>query len=311
MTGSKRTETATGISISVIVPVRNGERTIDGCLGSILDQSIRDFEVVVVDNASDDATRTLVEKYSKKDPRIRYVFESRLGRGNARSCGIECSRGSILAWTDSDCVVPHDWLEKLTTPIIEGREVIVQGGEDPITDGYWSIQAQIAGERHRDCQMKSPPYIDHIDTKNLGIRKDILLKVGGFDKRLKALEDYELKIRLKIAGKKIFYLKDLRVKHHHREGLKELFRSRFEQGYWATVIFYIHKDFFRSEKGEDSTIKSMYIFDILMFPVHLMLFLVRRGPREFLFEALTGYIWRWGNLIGRFTWRKTLEGSND
>jgi glycosyltransferase involved in cell wall biosynthesis len=290
--------------ISVIIPVHNGEKTIERCLESIIDQSIKEFEVVVVDNASNDATKDLISAYSRKDPRIKYVFEGRKGRGHARARGIECSKGSIIAWTDSDCVVPYNWLEQLTGPISRGEEIVVQGNEDSIASGYWSIQTQEAGQRHMDDQVSQSHYIDHIDTKNLGIEKDLLVSVGGFDRRLKALEDFELKVRLKKAGRRFLYMRDLRVKHHHRESFKELFRSRFEQGYWAAVIFRMHRDFFDSENGQDNTIKSMYILDTLKFPLHLMLFLFHHGPRKFIFEAITGYIWRLGNMKGRLRWKR-------
>lgn len=298
-------------TISIIIPVHNGEKTIEKCLGSVINQSIKEFEVVVVDNASNDSTKELILSFSKKDPRIKYVFEGRKGRGEARARGIEYSKGSIVAWTDSDCEVPHQWLEQLSNPILRGDEMVVQGNEDQIRGGYWSEEGQKAGQRHMDSQVKVPPYIDHVDTKNFAIRKDLLLGVGGFDKRLKALEDFELKVRLKKNGNKVIYLRDLRVKHHHRERFRDLFRNRFEQGYWAAVTFYLHKDFFNSKEGQDDTVKSMYINDIILFPLHLGLFLLRNGPRKFLFEAVTGYIWRMGNLKGRLCHKRVLKEKRD
>ena len=73
----------------------------------------------------------------------------------------------------------------------------------------------------------------------------------------------------------------------------------------------MHRDYFDSEKGQDNTVKSMYKLDLLMFPAHLALFLLRNGPREFLFEAVTGYIWRLGNLKGRADRKKALEANED
>lgn len=297
--------------ISVIIPVRNGEGTIVQCLSSVLDQSISDYEVVVIDNGSTDSTKHMISGFSRRDPRVKYHFESRKGRGHARVSGIESSRGRVLAWTDADCVVPKDWLERLTRPILEGKESVVQGNEDLISTGFWSYQTQLAGQRHMDDQMKDPPYIDHLDTKNLAIAKEVLVRCGGFNRKLRALEDFELKVRLKRSGERIFYMRDLKVKHHHRESFRDLFRSRFEQGYWAAVIYFFHKDFFDTEKGQDNTIKSMYMLDVLMFPAHLVRFLFRNGPREFLFEAATGYIWRLGNLKGRLDRKNVLEDSGD
>ena len=88
-------------------------------------------------------------------------------------------------------------------------------------------------------------------------------------------------------------------------------RNRFEQGYWAAVIFCMHRDFFDSEEGQDNTIKSMYMMDVFKFPAHLLLFLFRNGIRKFIFEAVTGYIWRLGNLKGRLEWKKALEENED
>ena len=298
-------------SISVVIPVRNGERTIRRCLGSICDQTISDFEIVVVDNGSTDSTRDLIKALAAIDERIIYKFEGRPGRGHARSKGLKTSTGRVIAWTDADCQVPRDWVERITAPIIIGEENIVQGNEDQILTGFWSDQAQKAGQRHMDDQVRDPPYIDHIDTKNLAISRDVLVNVGGFDERLRALEDFELKVRLKKAGYRILYMRDLQVKHHHRETFGQLFRSRYEQGYWAGVIFFMHRDFFDSEKGRDNTIKSMYAKDWIMFPLHLILFFFKMGPRKFLFEAVTGYIWRMGNLKGRLCHRKVLEENSD
>jgi len=293
--------------ISVIIPVRNGELTLERCLNSIVKQSISQYEIIVVDNSSNDSTPDIVRSFSSSDPRIVYRFEPRRGRGPARAEGIRVSRGSVLAWTDADCEVPTDWLERIIEPIMKSGEGVVQGNEDLMQMGFWSNLAQDAGQRHYEGQILDPPYIDHVDTKNFAIRKDILMEIGGFDRRLRALEDFELKIRLKRSGYRTLFLRDLRVKHYHRETFFDLFRSRFEQGFWAAVIFYLHRDFFDSEKGRDNTIKSMYIKDVIMFPMHLALFLLRYGPRKFFFEAITGYIWRLGNFKGRLLHRKILE----
>ena len=91
--------------------------------------------------------REKVLSYSKKDSRIKYVFEGKKGRGEARARGIEYSKGSIVAWTDSDCEVPHHWLEKLTVSINQGDEMVVQGNEEQIKSGYWTDEAQKAGQR--------------------------------------------------------------------------------------------------------------------------------------------------------------------
>src|SRR5215470_11479521 len=97
-------------SVSVVVPVRNGERTIEACLTSILRSDYPEAlrEVVVVDNASTDRTADIVRRYP-----VKHVHEPVRGRSHARNRGIQSSAGHIVAFTDADCVVAGSWLREL------------------------------------------------------------------------------------------------------------------------------------------------------------------------------------------------------
>ncbi|MGA1866772.1 MAG: glycosyltransferase, partial [Thermoplasmatota archaeon] len=231
-------------SITLIIPVRNGERTLRECLDSCIDQTIDDYEVVLVDNLSDDGTMDIIREYEKRDGRIRHVREDRIGRGPARNMGIREARGDIIAWTDADCVVPKDWLERITRPIREEGVDVVQGNEEAVGGGFWSREAQKAGQRHIRSHLAGSDSIDHVDTKNLALRAEVLKDLGGFDPGLSALEDFDLKVRIKKKGIDIRYMDDLRVKHRHREDLCSLFRSRLDQGYWAAIIYFKNREFF-------------------------------------------------------------------
>ncbi|MBN1389804.1 MAG: glycosyltransferase [Candidatus Thermoplasmatota archaeon] len=295
--------------VSLIIPVRNGERTLRDCLDSCLDQTFDDFELIIVDNGSFDGTVDIIKEYEKKDGRIRPVREERKGRGSARNRGISVAKGKITAWTDADCVVPRDWLEKITHPIREDGEEVVQGNEDAIGKGFWSREAQKAGQRHIMSHITGHDRIDHIDTKNLALRTGVLKRVGGFNTDIDALEDFDLKIRLKKEGITIYYMGDLKVKHHHREDLISLFRSRLEQGYWAALIYFRNRVFFDGRDQKDNTVRSMYPSDILMFPIHLCLCLPKLGLSGFIFETVTGVMWRMGNIKGRLAYGRSKKGA--
>ncbi len=96
--------------ISIIIPVLNGERTIRACLNSILhsDYPGEKREIVVIDNGSTDRTAEIVKTFP-----VQYLLEARRGVSYARNRGIEASRGGILAFTDSDCVVSRRWLPEI------------------------------------------------------------------------------------------------------------------------------------------------------------------------------------------------------
>ena len=92
--------------ISVVVPVFNGEATIERCLASILGGGYQNLEVIVVNDGSTDGTRVLVEAMASKDPRIRLINQKNQGCGNAKSAGARASCGDYISFCDAD-----DWYE--------------------------------------------------------------------------------------------------------------------------------------------------------------------------------------------------------
>lgn len=92
--------------ISIIVPVYNGEKTLNRCLDSILSQTYRDFEVILVNDGSTDSSLEVCEAYVNKDKRIRCLSQSNKGVSAARNLGIRESKGTYLTFVDCD-----DWIE--------------------------------------------------------------------------------------------------------------------------------------------------------------------------------------------------------
>jgi len=97
----------------VIVPVRDGEPTIAGCIDAILatDYPPDRREILVVDNGSTDGTAALIQSRS-----VRYLREPKRGVSNARNRGIAESTGDVLAFVDADCLVEPQWLTELVRP---------------------------------------------------------------------------------------------------------------------------------------------------------------------------------------------------
>lgn len=90
---------------------------LDSAVASVLPESV-EWEILVVDNHSKDATREVVEGFCNRYPsRIRYIFESKQGKSNALNTGIREARGQILAFMDDDVRVEPDWVQKLTAPL--------------------------------------------------------------------------------------------------------------------------------------------------------------------------------------------------
>ena len=98
---------------SFIVVNYNGEKTIEKCLGSILNQTVKDFEILVIDNASKDSSREILEKMAK-DGRIELIKnEKNIGFAKAANMGIEATTSPFIALINNDALLKEDWLEKM------------------------------------------------------------------------------------------------------------------------------------------------------------------------------------------------------
>ncbi len=93
-----------GINVSILITVRNVEQYIDRCLKSILQQTFTDFEVILIDDLSNDKTKDIIEKFT--DKRIRYFRNKELlGLSQSRNECVKQARGDFVFFTDGDCVV--------------------------------------------------------------------------------------------------------------------------------------------------------------------------------------------------------------
>src|SRR6267143_1280624 len=93
--------------ISVIIPTYNRERFVIKAIDSILNQTVKDYEIIVIDDGSTDGTRTALEAYSKK---IRYIYQENAGVSSARNAGIKKAQGEWMAFLDSDDEWTKDYL---------------------------------------------------------------------------------------------------------------------------------------------------------------------------------------------------------
>ncbi|HSD11224.1 MAG TPA: glycosyltransferase, partial [Candidatus Binatia bacterium] len=215
-------------TISIVIPVLNGQRTIGSCMTSILrtDYPAHRREVIVVDNGSSDATRSILDRYP-----VRVLSEPRRGPSIARNRGIEAATGEIVAFTDADCVASQGWLRELVRSFATGAAGVA--GEilpfPPTTpaERYAARIRHLSPERY--LRRATFPFAV---TANLSFRRDVFERTGGFDADSpRGGESTDFCTRFSRAtGERLHYARLAVVFHRHRQTTWELFRQHWGYG---------------------------------------------------------------------------------
>ena len=164
---------------SIVVPFRNSEQFLEGCMASLLNQQYPcdQYEVLVVDNASTDASAEVARRQSA----VRLLYEPEVGAYAARNRGLDHATGEIIAFTDSDCEADAGWLAALDRTFQNPKIGIVLGRREfPVTAR--PLKWLEAFERHKaDWVFALPEGTRHYGyTNNMAVRASIFGEVGRF-----------------------------------------------------------------------------------------------------------------------------------
>ncbi len=182
--------------VSVIIPTYNRQDKLLKSINSVLEQTYSNIELIIVDDASTDNTRELVE--SIKDDRVRYICLSQnMGAAGARNEGVKAATSNVIAFHDSDDVWRPDKLEKQMDYLKKNPEYVM---------------VYCAYQYHKeDMTLRMPPekcegtegcifpwllIRNTIGTPTVVMKKDVFMELGGFNSNLRCLEDWEFAVRL-------------------------------------------------------------------------------------------------------------------
>jgi len=237
---------------TVVVASRDGERTLAGCLDSLLAVDYPRYEVVVVDNASTGAgVASLVGARRRGTDRITYVREDTPGLAVAHNRGLREATGSIVAFTDDDVIVDRLWLAQLAKGFEVAPEVACVTGpilplelETPAqlwAEAYWGLGK---GFERRVFDRRAPdgeriyPYAAGVfgSGANMAFRTSVLRSLGGFDPALGTGspagggDDLAAFFDVVSAGHRLVYEPTALVRHRHRPDYTSLERQAFAYG---------------------------------------------------------------------------------
>lgn len=186
-----------GPLISVVIPTYNRQCTLGRAIYSVLNQTYKKIELIVVDDASTDKTDLLVK--SINDPRLSYIkLEANRGANHARNIGIERASGEYIAFQDSD----DEWLSEKLEKQIELIN-LSKTNEDVIFCSYVRVKGSTATylpkliDLYRKGNMLQRLLQGNfITTQSLLVKSKVFEEIGGFDENMKRLQDWELILRM-------------------------------------------------------------------------------------------------------------------
>jgi GT2 family glycosyltransferase len=222
--------------LSVVIPVLDAARTLPRTLEALSALTPAPDEIVLVDNGSTDDTPDQLRAFAAAAAaRVVVHREPRRGASVARNPGVRAATGDIVAFTDADCCPRADWLAALVEPLADSGVGAAAGrlastpprGVMETFSSLFTLQAPTAPAHHT----RWTPWAGGFPTANFAIRRDLLMRLGGFDESVAIYgEDYDLCARLYAAGAAIVYTPAAVVEHQHRVALRPMLRQAFGFG---------------------------------------------------------------------------------
>lgn len=191
--------------ISIIMPVYNKYNYLMKSINSIINQTYKDFELIIVDDGSSDGSEKLCDEFAQKDQRIKVIHLKNAGVSNARNVGLDNAKGKYLQFIDSDDYVDEDMLEKLYDKATQYDVDIVISGITKVNHDYEVLNEtlpQLTGVKSKNemlenfaSEQRSTGIYGCVSNKF--IKRDIVEKFKlRFDTKIKLAEDLDFYLKL-------------------------------------------------------------------------------------------------------------------
>ena len=220
-TGLNTLNPSSAAGVSVVIPAFNYAKFLPNAVESVLRQTFRNFELIVVDDGSTDNTRAVMEQYH--DERIRYVYQENSGLSAARNTGIRSSRFDYIAFLDADDEWMPDMLEVVMNAFaaLPAEYGMVAGGCVSMDyDGNRSEGRNLRIETDRefvagDFIMRNPAPL----SSSVVIKSCVFRDCGVFDTALRSSEDRDMWIRIAVSYRVLFICKPVVSIRKHRHSM--------------------------------------------------------------------------------------------
>ena len=218
---------------SFIIPVYNRPDEVDELLDSLTRLTVREFEVIIVEDGSSIPCKEVVDKFADRLT-IHYYNKANSGPGQTRNYGVERANGEYMLILDSDCILPEKYLEAVEAEL-QQQKADAFGGPDRAHDSFTDVQKAINYAMTsffttggiRGGKKKLDKFYPR--SFNMGVRKDVYQALGGFSK-MRFGEDIDFSIRIFKGGYQCRLFPEAWVWHKRRTDLKKFFKQVHNSG---------------------------------------------------------------------------------
>ena len=235
------------IQFSIIIPVYNRPQEVRELLESLAGQTYKNFEVIIIEDGSAVTCEHEISRFKDK-LNIKYFYKENSGSSVSRNFGVDHASGNYILFFDSDCIIPENYIE-IVLKKLKKRNILFFGGPDAAHPSFSTLQKAIdyamtsfittggiRGGKRRAGTFFYPR------SCNMGIEKNIFLKIRGFNEKLRYGEDVDLGLRLKNLGIKAELYTEAYVFHKRRSTLKKFFRQIFNFGKARVILAALHPE---------------------------------------------------------------------
>lgn len=218
------------LGISVVITTYKNADYISDLLDSLVNQE-QPYEVVIVDSRSPDGTDKIIKSYSERYGFVRLISK-KCSRGEGRNIGVREAKYDYVLFTDGDAIANAFWIKNMREKFREGASI---AAGKTIQMGYGPF------EKLERVELFFEDYDVTYPSVNLGYRRDLFLKVGGFDPRFVTAEDIDLNIRGVMSGAKIEYCNSCVIYHRARSTVMSFIEQAFWNGFGRKQLTTKHK----------------------------------------------------------------------
>lgn len=226
------------LSISIIIPCYNAAKYIKETLDSILQQTFKDFEVILIDDGSKDDTATIIQSY--QDARIRFYQQTNQGQCKASNFGLSLAQGNYIKFIDADDVINETHLQAQWEQVNGATDVLASCtwgrffDENPnsavfIPETVWKTMPSLewikASLTQRNDMMGAWVWL---------IPKEVLDKTGGWDERLSLNNDFEFSMRLLTHVKEVRFAEEAKL--YYRSGMATLSQTFSRKAFKSAIL---------------------------------------------------------------------------